>query len=193
MKKIRTIAAAFALTGLAALAISPAGRAVAAATTAAALDSEARQSLDTLYRLNPAASSIGQKAKAILVFPNIVKAGLIFGGAYGEGVLLKGDEARDYYSSVAGSYGVAGALPAGARSYGYTVFLMTDTALNSLDSSDGWEFGLGPTLVLVDQGTADTLPNAPLQADAYVFVYGQQGLMAGIGVTGTKVSKIRKT
>lgn len=190
MRKAHTVAAAFTLFGLTALAVPPAGRAAAAVTTAAELNGEARQSLDTLYKLDPTAAALAGKAKAILVFPMISKAGLIFGGSYGEGVLLRGDEARDYYNSVTGSYGVSTPLPAGAHSYGYAVFLMTDTALNYLNRSEGWEFGTGPTVVLIDGGAAQA---AALNGDAYAFIYGPQGLMAGIALDGTKVSRIRKS
>lgn len=85
----------------------------------------------------------------------------------------------------------SGGPPVGARSYGYAVFLMTDTALNDLNRSEGWEFGVGPIVVLVDD--AHALPDTALHGDAYAFIYGQQGLMAGIGIEGVKVSKIRKS
>jgi lipid-binding SYLF domain-containing protein len=103
------------------------------AATSSDLDKEAKQALQTLYKTNPFAKELSTKAKAVLVFPNIVKAGLVFGGSYGEGALLKNDKAVDYYNSVTGSWG----LQAGAQSYGYTVFLMNDTAVKYLEDSKG--------------------------------------------------------
>ena len=163
-------------------------RAKAAAATAEELNTDARSALDRLYKINPTAAVIGKKAKAVLVFPDIVKAGLIFGGAYGEGVLLKGGSSIDYYNSISGSWG----LQAGAQSYGYAVFLMNDKALNYLNRSEGWEIGVGPTVVLVDEGVAKNLSSTTLQDDAYAFIFSQQGLMAGVSIEGTKISHIRK-
>ena len=94
----------------------------ATAATAEDLDRDSMQALQTLYKTEPVAKTLSHTAKAVLVFPNIVKAGLVFGGSYGEGVLLEGSKVVDYYNSVTGSWG----LQAGAQSYGYAVFLMTD-------------------------------------------------------------------
>jgi lipid-binding SYLF domain-containing protein len=132
------------------------------------------------------AKTLSQTARAILVFPNIVKAGFVFGGGYGEGELLKGSEVVDYYNSVTGSWG----LQIGAQSYGYVVFLMTDKAVSYLEKSKGWELGVGPTVVVVDEGVAKNLSTSSLKDDAYAFIFSQQGLMAGISIEGTKISHI---
>jgi lipid-binding SYLF domain-containing protein len=160
----------------------------ATAATAEDLDKDSRQALQTLYQTEPVAEHLSKTAKAVLVFPNIVKAGLVFGGSYGEGVLLKGSTVADYYNSVAGSWG----LQIGAQSYGYVVFLMTDKAIKYLEESNGWELGVGPTVVLVDEGVAKNLSTSTLHDDAYAFIFSQQGLMAGISIEGTKISRITR-
>ena len=58
-----------------------------AASTASEINKDSTDALKQLYRLNPVAESIASKALGILIFPKIVKAGFIFGGSYGEGVL----------------------------------------------------------------------------------------------------------
>lgn len=161
---------------------------LASAATAEDLNKDAQHALQILYKGNPIAQDISKKAKAVLVFPNIVKAGLIFGGAYGEGVLLKGKTASGYYNSVSASWG----LQAGAQSYGYAVFLMSDKALNYLDRSEGWELGVGPTVVVVNEGVAKNLSSSTLKEDAYAFIFDQQGLMASLSIEGTKVSRIKR-
>ena len=143
------------------------------AATPADLDKESNQALQMLYKSNPTAESLSKKAKAILIFPNIVKAGLVFGGAYGEGELLQGSKVDGYYNSVTGSWG----LQAGAQSYGYAVFLMTNKAVHYVHSSHGWELGVGPTVVVVNQGIAKNLSTSTLKDDAYAFIFDQQGLM----------------
>jgi lipid-binding SYLF domain-containing protein len=158
----------------------------ALAASAEDLDRDAMQALNTLYKKHPVAETLSKSAKGVLVFPNIVKAGLIFGGSYGEGVLLKGSAVADYYNSITGSWG----LQAGAQSYAYAVFLMTDAAVVYLEKSKGWEIGVGPTVVLVDEGVARNLSTSSLKDDAYAFIFSQQGLMAGLSIEGTKISRI---
>lgn len=158
----------------------------ARAATAEDLNRDSKQALDALYRTNPVASDLSKKAKAVLVFPNIVKAGLVFGGSYGEGVLMEGGKVDGYYNSVTGSWG----LQAGAQSYGYAVFLMTDKAVKYLRDTKGWEIGVGPTVVVLDEGAAKNLSTSSLKDDAYAFIFNQQGLMAGISIEGTKISRI---
>jgi lipid-binding SYLF domain-containing protein len=161
---------------------------MANAATAEDLDKDSRQALKTLYKTNSVAEDISRTAKAILVFPNIVKAGLVFGGSYGEGALIKGSTVVDYYNSVSGSWG----LQAGAQSYGYAVFLMTDEAVQYIEKTDGWEIGVGPTIVVVDEGVAKNLSTSSLKDDAYAFIFSQQGLMAGVTIEGTKITPIKR-
>ena len=161
---------------------------LALGATAADLDRNAAEALHTLYQTNPVAADIAKIAKAELVFPNIVRAGLIFGGGYGEGVLMQDAKAIDYYNSVSGSWG----LQAGAQSYGYVVFFMNDRALSYLKQSMGWEFGVGPTVVMVNAGVAKNLSSTTLQDDAYAFIFNQQGLMASLSIEGTKISRIKR-
>lgn len=160
----------------------------ARAATAEDLNLSAAQALKDLYQHNLVAADISKQAKAILVFPNIIKAGLFFGGSYGEGVLMKDSRVVDYYNSVGGSWG----LQAGAQSYGYAVFLMTDDAVRYLDASRGWEIGVGPTVVVVNEGAAKNLSTSTLKESAYAFIFDQQGLMAGISIEGTKISRIKR-
>lgn len=160
----------------------------AVAATADDLNKDADQALQTLYKTNSAAETIGKKARAILIFPKIIKAGLVFGGSYGEGVLKKEAHTMDYYNSVTASWG----LQAGAESYGYVVFLMSEKAVKYLDKSKGWEIGVGPTVVVVNEGMARNLSSSTLKQDAYAFIFDQQGLMASLSIEGTKISRIKR-
>ncbi len=157
------------------------------ATSAEDLSKDSTQALHTLTSSNPLAADIAKKAKAVLIFPNIVKAGLVFGGAYGEGVLQKGGTIDGYYNSITASFG----WQAGAQSYGYVVFLMNDKAVKYLRDTKGWEIGVGPTVALVNEGVAKNLSSSTLKKDAYAFIFDQQGLMASLSIEGTKISKIK--
>jgi lipid-binding SYLF domain-containing protein len=160
----------------------------ASAATAEDLVADSVQALQTLYGSSSVAETLSTSAKGVLVFPNMVKAGLVFGGSYGEGVLMKGSAVIDYYNSVTGSWG----LQIGAQSYSYAVFLMTDAAVQYVEETKGWELGVGPTIVLVDEGVAKNLSTSSLKDDAYAFIFSQQGLMAALSIEGTKISRINR-
>ena len=186
MKKFRGIllATTFALAGIGIASVPSAAR----AESAADLDSESNHALQLLYKSNPAAKAISEKATAILVFPKIIKAGLVFGGAFGEGEMKQGAAVDGYYNSVTGSWG----LQAGAQSYGYVVFLMNQKAVDYIHKSAGFELGVGPTVVIVNQGVAENLSTSTLKDDAYAFIFDQEGLMLGVSIEGTKITPIKR-
>jgi len=161
------------------------GAAAALAASASEIELEARKALGDLYASSPAAKALGEKAAGILVFPGIIKGGFIVGGQYGEGALLKDDRTVAFYNSIAASYG----LQAGLQKFGYALFFMTESALQYIDKSDGWEIGVGPNIVVVDVGAATALTTTTLQSDIYAFFFDQKGLMAGIGLQGTKITR----
>jgi lipid-binding SYLF domain-containing protein len=178
----RTVITALAL----ALSIATSGPALAASRTD--LESSSKKALDRLVAEVPAAKALNAKAVAVLVFPSITKAGFVVGGQYGEGVLWRGGKAVGYYNTSGASYG----LQAGAQKYGYAMFFMTDKALKSLDATSGFEVGVGPSVVVVDSGMAKNVTSSTLTKDIYAFVFQQQGLMAGVGLQGNKITKIKK-
>jgi lipid-binding SYLF domain-containing protein len=152
------------------------------------LNRESDRALQQLYSNNPAAAAIGRQARAILIFPRIIKAGLVFGGAFGEGELKQGPRVDGYYNSLTGSWG----LQAGGQSYGYVVFLMNQKAVDYVHDTQGWEIGVGPTVVVVDTGVARNLSTSTLKDDAYAFIFDQKGLMAGVSIEGSKISRIKE-
>lgn len=156
--------------------------------TADDLNKDAAQALQLLYKRNPVAEELSKKAKAVLVFPKIIKAGLVFGGSYGEGVLNRKSGGVDYYNSVSASWG----WQLGAESYGYVVFLVSDKAVRYLEESKGWEIGVGPSVVVVNEGVAKNLSSSTLKDDAYAFIFDQQGLMVSLSIEGTKISRIKR-
>lgn len=160
----------------------------AMAASAAEIDRDAKKALEDLFAKSPAAKALGEKAVGILVFPGIVKGGFIVGGQYGEGALIKAGNTVAYYNTVAASYG----LQAGLQKFGYALFFLTDTALGWIDKSDGWEIGVGPNIVVVDVGAATAMTSTTLQSDVYAFFFDQKGLMAGVGLQGSKITKLDK-
>jgi lipid-binding SYLF domain-containing protein len=147
---------------------------------------DSRRALQNLYANNTAAKLIGSKAKGILVFPYIVKAGFMFGGQMGDGVLTKGGKRAGIYNSVAASYG----FQAGLQVFGYALFFMNEKALEYLDQSGGFELGVGPSIVVVDQGMGKSMTTTTLTQDVYAFIFDQKGLMGGMGVQGSKITRL---
>ncbi len=156
------------------------------AANAMELDNDVDSALNKLYRTNSKAKEFSIIAKGILVFPNIIKGGLVIGGQYGEGALRIDGKTEGYYKSVAASYG----LQIGAQTFGYAMFFMNEKALNHLNESDGWEIGVGPSIVVMDEGKAKSITTTTTKDDIYVFFFSQKGLMAGLGVQGSKITKI---
>lgn len=155
-------------------------------TEAAELARASEAALQALYASTPLAKELGPKAAAILVFPKITKAGLGIGGQYGEGALLKKGTAAAYYKTTGASFG----LQAGGQQYGYAMFFMNPKALDQLNKAGGFEVGVGPSVVLVDEGMAKTTTTTTMKDDIYAFVFGQKGLMAGLGIQGNKITQI---
>ncbi len=185
---MRCVPVTVALMALVVLAGSIASPNPAVAASAEEINQKVRTGLEALYGQSQSARTLSEKAKAVLVFPDIVKGGFLIGGQFGEGALLKGGRTAGYYNTVQLSYG----LQAGIQKYGYALFLMTDSAVSWLDKSDGWELGVGPTIVVVDAGAAGSATTTTLQSDIYAFFFDQTGLMAGLGLQGTKVTRIEK-
>jgi lipid-binding SYLF domain-containing protein len=170
------------------LALSLATSAPALAASKSDLEGASKKALEQLVATVPAAKALNAKAVAVLVFPSITKAGLMVGAQYGEGVLWRGGKAVGYYNTSGASYG----LQAGAQKYGYAMFFMTDKALESLDATAGFEVGVGPSVVVIDSGMAKSVTSATMTEAIYAFVFQQQGLMAGAGLQGNKITKIQK-
>jgi len=156
------------------------------AASAGTISADARAALNRLYKTNSSAKVLGGSAKAILVFPHILKAGFIFGGQGGDGAMFKGGKTVGYYRSVAASYG----FQAGIQEFSYALFFMNDSALDYLAKSGGWELGSGPSLVIVDEGMAKSFSSTTLTQDVYAFIFNQKGLMGGLGLQGSKITRI---
>lgn len=177
----RVLIAVMALSCLTVLGSDP-----AAAKSEVEIDAEANQALETLYKESSAAKELGAKASGILVFPSITKGGIIVGGEYGEGVLRVDGKSQGYYSSASGSIG----LQLGLSSRSLVIMFMTEEALKDFTSADGWEAGVNADVTVVDVGATGSLDTTTAQNPVIAFNFGEEGLMAGVSVEGTKVSKL---
>lgn len=152
------------------------------------LEVESREAFHRLVEESPTARVLAESASGVLVFPSITKGGLMVGGQYGEGALFEEGMLTGYYNSVALSYG----LQAGVQQFGYALFFMSDADLEYLIKSDGWEIGVGPSIVVLDKGAAGSLTSTTGRKGVYAFFFEQRGLMAGLGLQGTKITRLKR-
>lgn len=185
MPRVTLLAGLAVLSLLGTIAIAPEP---VAAASAAEIDRKVDAALAELHGRYPDTRSLASQAKGVLVFPSIVKAGFLFGAQYGEGALRQQGRTVGYYNTVAASYG----FQAGLQSFGYVLFLMTDSAIRYLDASGGWELGVGPSIVVLDVGAAKALTTTTAKSDVYAVIFDQRGLMGGMGLQGSKISRIAK-
>ncbi len=165
----------------------------AAAEDQSALDNDVHAAISQLLKSSPAATKIVSSAEGVLVFPNVVKAGFMVGVLYGNGALVRRKQGGGYY--IASYYNITSAsygYQLGVQTFGYVLALMTDAAVEHVETSQGWELGVGPSIVVVDSGLAKTLTTETAKSDVYAFTFGQKGLMAGMGLQGSKITRLNR-
>ena len=185
LERMRSEVATLLLAGV----VVAASATLASAGDRSSLDRDSAAALRNLTSGDTSASLLSTKAKAVLVFPSIVKAGFMFGAQYGEGAMRgPGGKKMGYYNTVAASYG----FQAGVQKFGYAMFFMKDSAIKYLEESGGFEVGSGPSVVVLDTGTAKSLTTTTARSDVYALFFDQKGLMGGLGLQGTKITRIQK-
>ena len=184
MLRARVTAALLAL----ALALASPAPPPARAASTAEIDRDVDAALARMYDAVPHAKQLAAQARAVLVFPHITKAGFLFGAQYGEGALRRQGRSAGYYNTVAASYG----LQAGVQTFGYALFFMRDSALKDLETRGGFEVGVGPSIVVLDTGTAKALTTTTMHSDIYAVFFDQRGLMAGAGLQGSKITRLER-
>jgi lipid-binding SYLF domain-containing protein len=165
---------------------------LSAGTAHAATAKEIDVSVDvSLQRFNDeikGGSEFLKSAKGVLVFPKVFKAGFVVGGEYGEGALRIGGETVEYYSTVAGSFG----LQLGAQAKTIILVFMEQKALDSFRKSDGWEVGVDGSVALVTVGAGGSIDTTNIKSPIVAFVFGQKGLMFNLTLEGSKITKLKK-
>jgi lipid-binding SYLF domain-containing protein len=156
------------------------------AASARKIDRDVSYALQELYAAFPRARRLSEQAEGVLVFPSIIKAGLIVGAQSGDGALRIAGRTNGYYNITSASFG----LQAGVQTFGYALLFMTSSSLKYLQDSDGWSIGSGPSIVVIDKSAAASMDTTTLTQDVYAFPFAGRGLMAGIGIEGSKITHI---
>ena len=190
----RAIAYAVALVAVAAMVLPSPSR----AATAQAIDTSVDKILKAFKENHQGADAALQQAKGVLVFPEIVKAGFIVGGSYGEGALrmggsnMGGGASAGYYSIGSGSVG----FTFGAQSQGVIILFMKQAALdqfrNDTTTDKSFQVGVSGDITAVDVGAGGAVANSALNKDIVSFVMDQKGLMVNLSLQGSKITKLQR-
>lgn len=152
------------------------------------IDAAVDLTLSKFFREYGYSRDLANRAAAILVFPNVIKAGIGVGGEYGEGALRVGRRTAAYYNLVSASFG----FQLGAQSRSIVIMFMTEGALGKFRRTKGWEVGVDGSVTLVNVGAAGTIDTTNLKSDTIGFVFGAKGLMYNLSLEGSKISRIER-
>jgi lipid-binding SYLF domain-containing protein len=158
------------------------------AATATEIDAGVAATLGSFQRQFPGARELGQKAAAVLVFPSVVKAGIGFGGEYGEGLLIIHGKPGGYYDLISGSFG----FQLGVQVRSVVIMFMTERALASFESTYGWRVGVDGSVAIVTLGAGGSIDTESLTSPVIGFILDPTGLMYNLTLEGSKISRISR-
>jgi len=124
-----------------------------------------------------------KQAKAVLILPQVVRLGFLFGGSGGSGVLMASDGKGGWNGPAFYTLGTVsfGAL-AGAEAAEVVVLAMSDRGLNAMLRTSV-KLGVDASLTLGPVGAGVGAATANLSADLVIFERGK-GLYAGLSIDG---------
>jgi lipid-binding SYLF domain-containing protein len=158
------------------------------AASAKQIDIEVDAALEKFKKDVGGANAFLKAAKGILVFPEVIKAGIGIGGEYGEGAMRINGKTVDYYNTAAASIG----FQLGAQAKTIIIAFMEDSALKKFRNSDGWEAGVDGSVALVTLGAGGTIDTNNITDPIVAFVFSNKGLMYNLTLEGSKYTKIKK-
>ena len=165
--------------------------ALAASASAASkeeINAEVREALSNFRKQTSAGHELSKKASGMLVFPNVIKAGIGIGGEFGEGALLVHGKTVAYYNIAAASIG----LQLGAQSRSQIVLFMNDKALSAFRKSEGWKAGVDGSVALATLGSGGAIDTETAKQPIIGFIFSGKGLMYNLTFEGSKITRIEK-
>jgi lipid-binding SYLF domain-containing protein len=157
---------------------------LAKAETAKVIEAQVNDALDRLYKENKSALDLSQKAKGILIFPEVTKAGFVIGGSHGVGALRVGGNTDGFYQTTSGSLG----LQAGVEKHSEVIMFMTDEALANFRASKNWQAGVDGSIAVLDAGAGGDISTQNQQKPIIAYVFGTSGIYGGVNLEGAKIS-----
>jgi lipid-binding SYLF domain-containing protein len=161
---------------------------VSQSAAAGTLDEDVDRTLRHFHNQVRGTRELIEGAAAVLVFPNVIKAGFGIGGEYGEGVLLVHGRPVDYYSTESASFG----FQMGAQSRSIIIVFMTEEALAGFKRVDGWKAGVDGSVTLVNVGASGSIDTSRIGSPIVGFIFDGQGLMYNLTLEGSKISRMSR-
>lgn len=157
----------------------------AEAASAAAIDADARDTLNKFFARVVNGRDLANKAEAVLIFPSIVKAGFGVGGEYGEGVMHIRGQPSGYYNIIGASFG----FQLGVQTRSVIIMFMTPAALAGFQSRAGWKVGVDGSVALITVGVGGKVETDNILDPIIGFVFNNKGLMYNLTLEGSKISR----
>ncbi len=161
---------------------------VSSARSAQEIDASVTTVLNRFTQQVKGSRELLQTAKGVLVFADVIKAGIGVGGEYGEGALRIRGRTVAYYSIAAASIGIQ----FGVQKKDIIIVFLQDKALQDFQTSEGWQVGVDGSVVLVDLGAGGSIDSSKVNKPIVGFVVGQKGLMYNLTLEGAKITKLKK-
>lgn len=155
------------------------------AASAAAIDADARATLEQFFNTVGNGRDLANKAEAIIVFPSIVKAGIGIGGEYGEGVMHVRGQTSGYYNLIGASVG----FQFGVQTRAVIIMFMTPSALSGFQARSGFKVGVDGSVALISVGVGGEVDTNNVLDPIIGFVFNNKGLMYNLTLEGSKITR----
>jgi lipid-binding SYLF domain-containing protein len=150
------------------------------------IDADVNSTLRHFYWRIGGAQELLAKSAAALVFPFVVKAGIGFGGEYGEGALLMHGKTAGYYNTISASVG----FQLGAQARSVIIVFMTPEALAAFRRVYGWKVGIDGSVALITVGVGGSIDSSKIVSPIVGFIFDNKGLMYNLTLEGSKITRI---
>jgi lipid-binding SYLF domain-containing protein len=152
------------------------------------IDAKVQEAVGNFYKQTSAGKQLAQKAAGMLVFPEVLKAGVGIGGEYGEGALIIKGKTAGYYNTAAASIG----FQLGAQVKSQIILFMNQKVLDSFRNSKGWKAGVDGSVALATLGAGGELSTETIQQPIIGFIFSNKGLMYNLTFEGAKITRLER-
>jgi lipid-binding SYLF domain-containing protein len=158
------------------------------AASKAEIDAKVREAVENFYKQTSAGKQLAQKASGMLVFPEVIKAGIGIGGEYGEGALIVKGRTAAYYSTAAASIG----FQLGAQIKSQIILFMNPKVLENFRKSEGWKAGVDGSVALATLGAGGEISTDTVKQPIIGFIFSNKGLMYNLTFEGAKITRLER-
>jgi lipid-binding SYLF domain-containing protein len=147
---------------------------------------QAKAAADPLAAKVEDGKEVADRAKGLLVLPNVGKGALIVGFEYGRGALRVGGKTMDYYSMAAGSLG----FQIGGEAKDIIIAFNNEDALKRFRTAKVWEAGVDGNVALFPVGGGQKSLSAMNENPILAFIFDVKGLIADMSIKGAKFNEL---